>query len=30
VRRLKIELARVYRDILYTDKCGDSGRVGIH
>jgi len=24
-----MEVASVYRDILYTDRCGESGRVGI-
>jgi hypothetical protein len=24
-----MEVATVYRDILYTDRCGESGRVGI-
>src|SRR4029077_2788413 len=30
VKRLAMEVTRVYRDILYTDRCGESGRVGIN
>jgi len=29
VKRLNMEVARVYLDILYTDKCGDKGRLGM-
>src|SRR5215468_6657034 len=29
VARFANEVARVYRNILYTDRCGESGRVGI-
>src|SRR5215470_10943306 len=30
VARFANEVARVYRNILYTDRCGESGRVGIN
>jgi hypothetical protein len=29
VKRFAMEVASEYRYILYTDRCGESGRVGI-